>query len=61
MTHEGYIPNQSNVLRMLGYFSLIGQLRVSSVLSVSQVSKSCSDINEEAAMLTVKAVWYAVM
>jgi translation initiation factor 3 subunit L len=27
---EGYLPNQSNVLRMLGYFSLIGQLRVSS-------------------------------
>lgn len=26
---EGYIPNQSNVLKMLGYFSLIGQLRVS--------------------------------
>eukprot|EP00879_Flechtneria_rotunda_P028433 GHRR01030542.1.p1 GENE.GHRR01030542.1~~GHRR01030542.1.p1 ORF type:complete len:257 (+),score=59.36 GHRR01030542.1:165-935(+) len=25
---EGYVPNQSNVLRMLGYFSLIGQLRV---------------------------------
>lgn len=25
---EGYIPNQSNVLKMLGYFSLIGQLRV---------------------------------
>jgi translation initiation factor 3 subunit L len=29
--HEGYIPNQSNVLRMLGYFSLVGQLRVSYV------------------------------
>lgn len=29
MACEGYIPNQSNVLRMLGYFSLIGQLRVS--------------------------------
>lgn len=26
---EGYIPHQSNVLKMLGYFSLIGQLRVS--------------------------------
>eukprot|EP00775_Hariotina_reticulata_P005213 gene5213-5451_t len=24
---KGYLPNQSNVLRMLGYFSLIGQLR----------------------------------
>jgi translation initiation factor 3 subunit L len=32
-THEGYIPNQSNVLRMLGYFSLVGQLRVSYVPS----------------------------
>uniref|UniRef100_A0A383V606 Eukaryotic translation initiation factor 3 subunit L n=1 Tax=Tetradesmus obliquus TaxID=3088 RepID=A0A383V606_TETOB len=26
--HDGYIPGQSNVLRMLGYFSLVGQLRV---------------------------------
>jgi translation initiation factor 3 subunit L len=24
---DGYIPNQSNVLRMLGYFSLIGLCR----------------------------------
>jgi translation initiation factor 3 subunit L len=30
---DGYLPNQSNVLRMLGYFSLIGQLRVRLLLS----------------------------
>jgi translation initiation factor 3 subunit L len=32
--HEGYIPNQSNVLRMLGYFSLVGQLRVSTTTKI---------------------------
>ncbi|GFH09297.1 eukaryotic translation initiation factor 3 subunit L, partial [Haematococcus lacustris] len=29
---EGYHPNQSNVLRMLGYFSLIGLLRVHTLI-----------------------------
>lgn len=29
---DGYDPRQSNVRRMLGYFSLIGLLRVHSVL-----------------------------
>jgi hypothetical protein len=24
---DGYVPNQSNVLRMLGYFSLVGLCR----------------------------------
>lgn len=29
---DGYYPNQSNVLRMLGYFSLVGLLRVHSLV-----------------------------
>lgn len=38
--HEGYLPNQSNVLRMLGYFSLIGQLRVSVDMSAPQPTRT---------------------
>jgi translation initiation factor 3 subunit L len=29
---DGYYPNQSNVLRILGYFSLVGLLRVHSLV-----------------------------
>ena len=29
---EGYYPGQSNVLRMLGYFSLVGLLRVHALI-----------------------------
>ncbi len=32
MQLEGYYPNQSNVLRMLGYFSLIGLMRVHALI-----------------------------
>jgi translation initiation factor 3 subunit L len=38
---EGYIPNQSNVLKMLGYFSLIGQLRVSGAWGVGGACSRC--------------------
>jgi hypothetical protein len=42
--HEGYIPNQSNVLRMLGYFSLVGQLRVSTTYDEPSIIQSCNPI-----------------
>lgn len=38
---EGYIPNQSNVLKMLGYFSLIGQLRVHSLIGDYHTGLQC--------------------
>eukprot|EP00878_Enallax_costatus_P013369 GHUV01013977.1.p1 GENE.GHUV01013977.1~~GHUV01013977.1.p1 ORF type:complete len:491 (+),score=162.12 GHUV01013977.1:606-2078(+) len=41
MACEGYIPNQSNVLRMLGYFSLIGQLRVHCLLGDYHTGLQC--------------------